>query len=162
MSSLQSFLANFALSSDSSDFDRAFAITLGCHSSSSESRCRVFLPRNGPLGHLDENGFRASEDWPAYFICATHRTIYKSAPEDVETLFGFEKSRDIVPFLKILCECAHPGCEKKHLFYTSTGMGWSKLSKSLMSKNPLMACGDHLIEWSPDRIRLVHWNPPSI
>jgi hypothetical protein len=125
--------------------------------------CNIPLPHQSPLGIYEGLQYRPMGEWPATFLCLRHGRVSAYLPDSVHyEIEPIVPGQPLPPMWKIECACAHENRGRLHTIYTGRIPSAAELLRRVMRIKPEMACGDHLLIWREDLMRvteLAHESP---
>lgn len=120
--------------------------------------CNIPLPHQSPLGIYEGLRYRPIGEWPAIFLCLRHGRASAHWPDSIH--FEIEPKvlgEPLPPLWKIECACAHDNCGEPHTIYTARIPTAAELIRRILRIKPTLACGDHLLTWREDLIRVTEF-----
>lgn len=146
--------------------EMAYVVRLGCFDdpANPDTECRVFLPRQSPLGTFEYPRCQPTGEWPVTFLCLRHGHLYRCPGDRVRP--GMGVSALGLPTQKIWridCECAHENCGRIDTIYIPEQPDLPTLAKNVLKKNPTVPCGSHLLGWRMEDlmsgVEIAHGSP---
>lgn len=131
-----------------------FAVCLGCSDAGPELECCILLPHESPLGTLQGQRYRPTDEWPATFLCLRHMHMCVRSADNIRVEIEVMAPNQHSVLWRIVSRCGHENCDRTNVFYIGKVPDLATIRRRIMRLNPTIPCenGGHSFAWREDRI----------